>query len=168
MAARDVRKQFHLFVDGRGYLGEATELNAPKLTLKTEDFRAGGMIAPIKLTMGMEALTCDFTLVSYDAALLAAFSVREGSTIPITIREVLESYDGTINAAVHTIRGKITEIDPGTSKPGDVPSLKITVSADYYRLIIGGAVIHEIDIANMTQVIDGVDILAVVTQALGI
>ena len=78
MAARDVRKNMNLFVDGRGYAGQVEEFNAPKLTLKTEEFRAGGMDAPIELTMGMEKLECDFSLVAYDQKVLVAFGVKEG------------------------------------------------------------------------------------------
>ena len=55
MAARDVRKNFNLFVDGKGFAGQIEEFTPPKLTLKTEEFRAAGMDAPIELTMGLEA-----------------------------------------------------------------------------------------------------------------
>ena len=34
MAARDIRKNFNAFVDGRGYAGQADEFNAPKLALQ--------------------------------------------------------------------------------------------------------------------------------------
>src|SRR5918994_7664559 len=113
MAARDVRKNFNLYVDGRGYAGDVDEFNAPKLTLQTEEFRAGGMDVPIDITMGMEKMTCDFSLKAYDKDVLALFGVKEGGTVPITIREALESYDGTVTPVVRTMRGKFTEIDEG-------------------------------------------------------
>ena len=134
MAARNIRKNLNLFVDGRGYAGQVEEFNAPKLALVTEEFRAGGMDAPIELTMGMEKLESDFTLISYDLDVLALFGVKEGATVPFVAREALESFDGTITPVVHTMRGKIKEIDPGTSKPGDKPSLKIAMALTYYKL----------------------------------
>ncbi|MEN9530850.1 MAG: hypothetical protein RIQ83_74 [Pseudomonadota bacterium] len=168
MAARDIRKNFNAFVDGRGYAGHGDEFNAPKLTLQTEEFRAGGMDLPIDVTMGMEKLVTDFSLKAYDRNVLALFGVTEGSRVPLVLREVLESYDGTTTAVVHTMRGKITELDPGTSKPGELPSLKVTMSLTYYKMQHGEQVVHEIDAENMVRIINGTDILAGFRNALGI
>lgn len=168
MAARDIRKNFNLFVDGRGYAGQADEFNAPKLTLQTEEFRAGGMDLPIDVTLGMEKLTSDFSLKAYDKNVLALFGIVEGANVPLTVREALESFDGAVTPVVHTMRGKITEIDPGTSKPGELPPLKVTMSLTYYKMQHGDSVVHEIDAINMVRIINGVDILAGTRNALGI
>lgn len=168
MAARDVRKNFNLFVDGRGYAGQVDEFNPPKLTLQTEEFRAGGMDLPIDVTMGMEKLTCDFSLKAYDRNVLALFGLIEGSNVPVTMREALESYNGTVTPVLHSMRGKITEVDPGTSKPGELPLLKITMSLSYYKMQHGDSVVHEIDAENMVRIIAGNDVLGSIRAALGI
>ncbi|HEY9459700.1 MAG TPA: phage major tail tube protein [Paralcaligenes sp.] len=168
MAARDVRKNINLFVDGRGYAGQVEEFNAPKLTLVTEEFRAGGMDAPVALTMGMEALACSFSLLAYDADVLALFGFAEGNEVPLVAREALESFDGTTKGVVHTMRGKITSIDPGTSKPGEKASMAVEVSLVYYRLQHGELTVHEIDVENMVRIINGRDQLAEQREALGI
>lgn len=167
MAARNVRKNLNLFVDGRGYAGQVEEFNPPKLALKTEEFRGGGMNAPVELTMGMEKLESDFTIISYDADVLSLFGVTEGATVPFVLREALESLDGTITPVAHFMRGKIREIDPGTSKPGEKASLKVAVTLNYYRLSHGGRTVQEIDIENMVQFVNGVDALAGQRAALG-
>jgi P2 family phage contractile tail tube protein len=168
MAARDVRKNLNLFVDGRGQAGQIDEFNAPKLTLQTEEFRGGGMDAPIDLTMGMEKLTTDFSLVAYRREVLALFGVAEGQFVPFVAREALESHDGTVTAVVHTMRGKITEMDPGTSKPGTIAPIKFAMSLVYYKLEHGGQVIHEVDVENMVRIVNGVDVLSAQRAALGI
>lgn len=168
MAARDIRKNFNLFVDGRGYAGQADEFNAPELTLLTEEFRAGGMDLPIDITMGMEKLVCDFSLKAYDRNVLALFGVVQGASVPLTVREALESFDGTVTPVVHTMRGKIVKIKPGTSKPGELPVLKVDMSLTYYKQKHGDTVIHEIDAENMVRFINGVDVLAQQRAALGI
>ncbi|BET34742.1 hypothetical protein wCIFem_11920 [Wolbachia pipientis] len=38
-----ILKNFNVFVDGRGYAGKIDEITLPKLTIKTEEYRAGGM-----------------------------------------------------------------------------------------------------------------------------
>lgn len=168
MAARNVRKNFNAFIDGRGHAGQIEEFNAPKLTLMTEEFRGGGMHAPIELKMGMEKLEADLTLISYDAHVLAHFGVVEGRDIQTTLREVLESIDGTTTAVVHSMRGYVRALDPGASKAGDKATLKVDLALRYYRLQHGGITVHEIDVENMVAIVNGVDLLAAQRNALGI
>jgi P2 family phage contractile tail tube protein len=166
--ASDVRKNSNLFVDGRGYAGNIAELNPPKLALKTEEFRAGGMDGPIKLRMGMEAMDADFSLNQFSKDVLAMFGMAAGNTVPLTIRESLESHDGTVTPVVHTMRGRITEVDQGTLKAGEVVPVKFTLNLTYYRLQHGGTVVQEIDLANMVHIVNGVDQLAAQRAALGL
>lgn len=168
MAASDVRKNLNLFVDGRGFAGQIEEFNAPKLVAKLEEFRAGGMNAAIDLPMGMEKLGCDFTLIQYSADVLALFGLAAGNTVPLVAREALESFDGTVTPVIHTMRGRITEVDPGTSKAGDKSSLKFTLSLTYYKLQHGARTLHEIDVPNMVHIVNGVDQMAARRAALGI
>lgn len=166
-AAGDVRKNLNLFVDGQGLAGQIEDFNAPKLTLKTEDFRGGGMNAPIKLTMGMEAMDTSFSLLSYSKSVLSLFGVAEGMRVPFVAREALEDLQGNITAVAHTMRGKILEMDPGTSKAGDKATLKISMNLVYYKLEHGGTVVHEIDIENMVHTVNGVDLMSATRAALG-
>lgn len=168
MAAADVLKNLNLFVDGRGYAGQIDEYNAPDLSLTTEDFRGGGMDAPIALDMGMEALETSFGLSAYDADVLSLFGVSQGNAVAFTARGALESYDGTVKPAIHTMRGKITTIARGTWTPGTKASLTITMRLDYYKEEVDGVTISEIDVINMVRITGGVDRLAAQRAALGI
>lgn len=168
MAANDVRKNITLNVDGRGYAGQLSEFNTPKLVQKVEEFRAGGMNAPLELNMGMDKLEADFSLMQYSRDVLALFGLVDGNMVPITVREALESFDGTVTAVVHVMRGKVKEVDPGTSKPGDLNPIKFTIALSYYRLQHGTTVVQEIDVENMIHFVNGVDVLAAQRAALGI
>lgn len=168
MAARDVRKNINLFVDGRGQAGQLIEFNPPKLTLVTEDFRAGGMDVPVELTMGMERLEASFSLIAYDRDTLALFGVTEGQFVQFIAREALESFNGTVTPVVHTMRGKIRAIDPGTSKPGEQPALNVELALVYYKMQHGDTTVWEIDAENMVRVMNGVDAMASQRAALGL
>ena len=76
-----VLKNFSLFVDGRGYAGKAEEVTPPKLTIKTEEFRGGGMDAPIDIDLGMEKMECQFILVDFDAELMKLFGLVDGNAV---------------------------------------------------------------------------------------
>ena len=49
----DILRNVNLFVDGRGYAGRIDECIPPKLTVKTEDFRAGGMDGTVEIDQGL-------------------------------------------------------------------------------------------------------------------
>lgn len=163
----DILKNLNLFVDGRGYAGNVEELNLPKLTMKTEDFRNGGMDAPIEVEMGMEKLESSFSLTKFDAEVLKIFGLAPGNIKPLTFRGSLASEDGIEKAVIVNLRGMLKEADPGSWKPGEKASLKGSVPLRYYKLTIGTEVIHEIDVPNMIRIINGVDQLAVTRKNLG-
>lgn len=168
MAARDIRKNLNLFVDGRGYAGQVMEFTPPALALQVEDFRAGGMDVPIEIELGMEKLEASFVLSSYDRNVLSLFGVSPGLEVQITLREAIESFDGTVKAVVHNLRGKFRKLDPGTPKPGEIPMLTCEFAPTYYRLTHDGVTVHEIDAINMVRIINGVDRLAAQRAALGL
>jgi P2 family phage contractile tail tube protein len=168
MAARDVRKNINLFVDGQGYAGQIEDFNAPVLATKTEEFRGGGMDAPIDLKMGLEKLETSFNLIAYDRSVLALFGVAAGNVVSLVAREALESFDGTVTPVIHVMRGRIRQIDPGTSKSGDKAALQVTMSLSYYKLQHGDTVPQEVDVENMIHKVNGVDVLAAQRAALAI
>jgi len=164
-----ILKDFNLFVDGFGFLGKAEEINPPKLTLKTEEFRAGGMDAPLEADMGMEKLEADFSLIEYDPHTLGLFGVQIGAASSFTARGSMTNPSTGIAAPiVVTMRGRIKELDMGTWKPGESAKLKCQLMLNYYRLNMGGVDIIEIDVQGMKRIINGVDQLALTRANLGI
>ncbi len=164
----DILKNFAVFVDGRGYAGNAEEVTPPKLTEKTEEMRLGGMDAPLEVGLGMEKLECSFSLTKYDKAILKRFGLSPGNVTPLTLRGSLESEDGTKTPVVLNMRGKVKEIDEGTWKAGEKATLKITMPLSYYKRTHGGEVAHEIDVINMIRIIGGVDQLKEMRSHLGL
>jgi P2 family phage contractile tail tube protein len=166
--SRNVRKNFNFYVDGQGFAGNVESFTAPKLTLKTEDFQAGGMFAPTEITFGHEKLEAEAVFLSDDADVMAKFHVVEGKEYAFTAREALESSDGTVTAVVHNMRGKVKEIDRGESRSGERATVKIALALNYYKLTHGATVSQEIDVVNMIAKQNGVDLLAGIRSALGI
>ena len=164
----DVLRNVNLFVDGRGFAGSVEEVNLPKLTVATEEHRAGGMDAAVEIDMGLEKLECDWSTSAVDATLLGQWGLSGGSQIPVTFRGALESEDGGVKAVEARVRGAVKEIDWGTWKPGEKAPLKCMLAVRYYKLTIDGTVIHEIDVPNMKRIVNGVDRLAEQRAALGI
>ena len=168
MAVLDILRNVNLFVDGRGYAGRVTQATLPKLTVKTEEHRAGGMDAPVEIDMGLEKLEASWTMSSVDADILKRWGLAPGETTPVTFRGVLQSEDGVVKAAVAACRGLVREVDYGDWKPGEKAELKIMMAVRRYRLEIDGETLHDIDVDNMVRIVDGTDQLAAQRAALGI
>ena len=49
-------KLMNFLADGNSYRGQVTEITQPKLAMKLEEYRAGGMIGPVKVNLGVEGL----------------------------------------------------------------------------------------------------------------
>ena len=168
MPIAKVRKDINLFVDGRGYAGKVVEFDPPKLTVKTEEFRAGGMDAPAEVDMGMEKLESTLTLADIDRHALKLFGLVKAAFTPVTLRGGQQGPAGEVEAVVHHLRGRFKDVDYGTWKSGETSPVKLMVALRYYKLEIDGETIHEIDVENMVRIIDGVDQMAEMRAALGL
>ncbi|UUS15872.1 phage major tail tube protein [Stenotrophomonas sp. CD2] len=166
--ARKIRKNFNFYVDGKGYAGSVMSFTAPKLSLKTEDFEAGGMLAPTEIVLGHEKLTADVEFASDDAEIMSKFHVIESKEYGFTAREALEGDDGEVTQVVHNMRGKVKLLDRGETKVGEKGTIKVNLALSYYKLTHGARVVQEIDVVNMIARQGGVDVLAGIRGALGI
>ena len=161
-------KNCNMTIDGRGYAGRLKTVTPPKLTMKTEEFRGGGMDAPIEIDMGMEKLELSATLGSVDPELLKSWGLTQGASPSITIRGALESEFGAAARVEIRCSGKIAEVDHGDWKPGDPAELKFRQSVTRYEYRHNGELLHKIDVQNMIRIVNGVDQLAEQRAALGV
>jgi P2 family phage contractile tail tube protein len=164
-----ILKNFAVFVDGRGYAGKVEEITLPKLTIKTEEYRAGGMDVPIAIDMGMEKLETDMTFSDYDSELFKLFGIISGNLVALTLRGALQEPDKTdaIPVVLH-LRGTIRELDFGTWKAAEKATLKMAMDLRAYKLTYNNADVIEIDAENMIRKINGTDQLATFRTALGL
>lgn len=162
-----ILKNFSAFVDGRGYAGRVDEITLPKLSIKTEEYRGGGMDVPIDVDLGMEKLEAEITFSEYDPELFRLFGIMDNSTVNFTLRGGLQG-TGDAEPVVINLRGKIKELDSGSWKAGDKATLKCMIAIFYYKLTIDRRELIEIDAENMIRKINGVDQLSSMRQALGV
>ena len=142
-------------------------MNPPKLTIKAEEYQAGGMDAPISIDMGMEKLEASFTLSEYDKDILKQFGLISGNDVQITLRGALQD-DKTTSPIIIKLRGMYSEMDMGKFAASEKGTLQCTIACRYYSLEIDGEQLIEIDIDNMTRIIGGVDKLTEIRDAIGI
>ena len=162
-------KNFALFNEGLSYLGEVDEVTLPKLTRKTEDWRAGGMAGPIKADMGMEGLELEWKAGGILRDVLTQWGAIKHDAVGLRFAAALQSDDSEeVQALEVVVRGRHTEIDQGKAKAGDKTEFTVKSALSYYKLSIDNEVLIEIDLVNMVEVVGGIDRLEAVRSALGI
>lgn len=169
MSLPRVLKNFIVFNDGHAYLGEVPEATPPKLSRKMEEYRAGGMNGPISLDLGMEAMEFEWTAAGYMKSLLTQWGAPTHDAVLLRFNGAIQADDtGEVQALEVVMRGRHKEIDSGNAKAGEKTEIKVKSSLSYYKLVIDGEVVMEIDFVNMIEVVGGVDRMAQIRQALGL
>ena len=162
-------KNFALFVDGENYMGEVPEVTLPTLTRQMDDYRGGGMNMPVKLDFGMEAMEAEIKAAGWFGGLLATWGTPRADGAMLRFAGALQSDDSEgVDALEVVMRGRISEIDPGSAKAGEGTELKYKFALSYYKLTINGETLIEIDVVNMVETVNGTDRLAEVRAALGV
>jgi len=151
-------KNLNTFVDGEGYLGVVAEFEEPKLAIATEEWRGGGMLGPVQLDMGLEAMEASVTMGGHEAGLIRKFGTTRVDGVRLRLVGAYQADNGSAAQAVEVyIGGRFTEIDPGKSKAGDSTEQKYKVPLSYYRRVVDGRTEIEIDMLRGIFIVDGID-----------
>lgn len=171
MALPHKLKNMNLFFNGDNWQGKAEEITLPKLTRKIEAYRAGGMNGAAHVDLGLEddALGMEMTLGGVEAQLYKQWGIAEIDGVPLRFAGAYQRDDtGEVTACEVVVRGRLSEIDPGSAKQGDNTQVKFSFKPTYYRLVWNGADLIEIDVVNMVEKVDGVDRLSEQRAAIGL
>jgi len=163
-------KNFNLFIDGASYLGRAEQVTLPKLTRKTDEFRGGGMNAPVEIDMGSEKLEASFVLREFNNDVLLNYGIVDSAGVSLRFKAAAQRDDvsGDTDAIEVVIRGRWRELDFGDLKSGENASLTVAVAASYFKYIVNDVVLIEVDSINMIEKAGDNDRLAGQRKALGI
>lgn len=162
-------KNFNLFVDGESYVGQITEVELPKLKRKTEDYLGGGMNGPVKAYVALDGLELKWTAAGYIKSLLTQWASHTVGGVLLRFAGALQTDDtGEVTSLEVTVRGRHDEIDPGKAEAGGKTEIKVSTALSYYKLILNGQTLIEIDFVNMIEIVDGTDLMADIRTAIGL
>jgi len=116
----------------------------------------------------MEALNMSFILAEYSDSVLRQFGLLNQNGVQAALRGAMMANGEDATPIVLNVTGHFKEFDPGNFVAGDNTEAQFNMGLRYYKMTIGGDVIHEIDVENMVRIIDGVDQLASIRTAIGI
>lgn len=162
-------KGFNLFQNGENFVGQVTEVTLPKLTRKMEDWQGGGMSGPIKVDFGQEGIQLEWTCGGFMRAVLGQYGITKHDGVLLRFAGGYQAEDSTaVDSVEIVVKGRHSEIEPGTAKAKEDTAFKVTTVASYYKLSINGEDVIEIDFINMIEKINGNDLLAALRKAIGL
>jgi len=115
-------KNMALFVDGKSYVGEVESVTLPKLSRKTEAFRAGGLSGAAQIDMGLDddALQMEWTIGGYALDALKQMGNANIDGVQLRFAGAFQRDDtGEIVPVEVVVRGRHKEIDRGEYKVAD-------------------------------------------------
>lgn len=158
-------KKMNLFQNGASFLTETKTVQLPKLARKTEGYRGGAMGAEVEHDVGYEMGTLEFTLGGLVPAAIAGWGSQN-------LYRFAGAYtdDGTgeVMALEAVISGLCKEVDFGDAEAAKDTEHKFQVSPRYYKLMINGATIVELDPLRGVEIVGGVDLSAQIRAAIGL
>ena len=159
-------KFFACFVEAE-HAADVNKYSPPNLKMKTEDFRAGGMIGEVGIEMGIDKLESELTTQGHNTTMLASF----GGTIAgksVRLVEMVQADDVAQPTGVeYAMRGRFTEQDKGDTEAGKLTEHKHTFLATYFKHTDNTKVLAEVDMLNGVYIINGDDRLAQARAILG-
>jgi len=160
-------KNMTLFNEGDDYFGDCPELTVPKVSHQMEEHRAAGMIGPVMIDQGLEALQLEWKLSGYREQVVAQMGALEHDAVLLRALGAFQSDEtGTVQQVALTMRGRHQMIDPGNWKPGEAGEISVTTPLSYYREEVDGRELLEIDMQRGIYRVDGIDRYADIRAAL--
>lgn len=162
-------KNMMLFNAGLAYIGEVASVTLPKLARKFDEYRGGGMDAPVKIDLGGEAMDLEWSCGGPMRDVLRQYGAIGVADVQLRFAGAYQNDDsGDVDAVEVVVRGRHEEIDMGEQKPADGGDFKVKTAIAYYKLTWNGVTEIEIDALGMVLNVGGVDRLAQIRDALGI
>ena len=162
-------KNFNVFVDTHSWAGVAESVTIPKITKKTEDFRAAGMIGDIALALGYEKLEGEVVYAGFDVKQYRQLGVCGTSDLPVRFVGMYQRQDNCTSQIVEIYTlGQAIELDPGDSKNGEKTEIKMSYNYTYYRMEVDGVVEVELDFINGTERFGETDVAKSIKELLGL
>lgn len=161
MAADHLLKSWSVWVDGIGKAGNCKDYTPPVLEVKTVDFQAGDMDAPIPVDDGMNAMETDFSIYGLDRTIMPLFGFNPNTNTSLSVRSVYTDAHGGTFECVESMRGLITKIERDAQDSGSQrdKAMKVTMKLNYYKLVWAGMDLIEIDPINHVRKFGDLDVL---------
>lgn len=172
----NIFQDFTVWVADIGMIGECPGFQPPELNIQTEEFRGGGMDGTVEIPLGIEKIEFEFDLHTWNPNVWQELGFPPGSIdVPVQFRGwmITPSYGMTGPIQNTTQKGMtiytnclIKSIKPAKIEPGKKAEMTVSCVANYYKQVLDGKTILEIDVFGKVTRIGSQDITAAARQFL--
>ena len=151
-------KGHNIFIEGYDLRGQIGDVERPKIALKMEEYRSGGMFGTAKVVQGLEALEMTVTVSGYAAEVLRQFGGTIDSKV-IRFAGAVEKDDETgFKKVSGEAAGRITEIDQGSNSAGENGEIKFKIDLVRYSETLDGKENLYVDVLQNILRVNGTDL----------
>lgn len=164
MKIPQVINRFNLYRNGTKLIGTSGEVALPEVTNLTDTIEGAGTggnleIPVIGLTDTMN-IQIPYTTLSKDA--FAMMNPNEAADLLLS--GAIQGMDSGTGKVGYTqlsiaVRGVVKTFTPGSVKAGAKMESSVTLSLSYYKIVIDGTTMLEIDKLNGVYIVNGEDVL---------
>ena len=169
MALPKTLKNFAMFGDGQSWIGEIPSVTLPTITKKMEEYRAGGMHGPVEIELGHEKLEMSIKAGGLKEQIVAMLGAQTVGANIFRFAGAYQSDDtGQVSAVEVIARGRVSEWNPNDAEAGSKNDHEFKVSLSYYKVVVDGADLLEIDVPGMIFKVSGTDMYSDIRAAIGL
>ncbi len=141
-------------------LGDTTSVQLPSLEFQSDSMKGSGIMGDIDMpsaSPGGMTVSISLRVDGEEAAALGAPTLQE-----LEIRWVTDRIDSTgmklgIDAHKAIIKGYTKKFDPGKVEPGAAQDASVDIEVVYYKKVLNGNTIVEVDKLNGVLMVGGTD-----------
>lgn len=156
--------RFNAYKNGKQLIGVAGELTLPEITNLTDSMEGAGTGG--NMDIPVVGLVDDMEIeIAFMSLCEDVFSIMDPTeSASITLNGALQGSDtgtgsvGYQNISI-TVRGLLKKFAPGTMKSGAKMGSSVTLGLSYYKVVLNGKTMIEIDRFNGVYTINGKDVL---------
>lgn len=156
--------RFNAYKGGTQLIGVAGELSLPEVTNLTDSMEGAGTGG--NMDIPVVGLIDDMEMeISFMSLCEDVFSVMDPTdAADITLRGALQGTDAGAGSVGYqqvsiSVRGLVKKFTPGSMKAGAKMGSSVTLGLSYYKVVLNGKTMLEIDRFNGVYIINGKDVL---------
>jgi len=153
----------NMYLEGGSLLGQVKEMDVPEVKFMMSEHQAIGLIGKMEFFSGIDKLEGKIRWNSFYKDAMAKFA-NPFTPLQVQVRSSLEQYGAQGRASekpvvIHmTIQSK--NLSGANFKQHDNVELETTYGCTYYKLVVDGTEVAEIDVLANIYKVNGVDMLA--------
>ena len=151
-------KGHNIFIEGYDLRGQIGDVERPKIALKMEEYRSGGMFGTAKVVQGLEALEMTVTVSGYAAEVLRQFGGPIDSKVIRFVGAVEKDDETGFKKVEGQAAGRITEIDQGSNSAGENGEIKFKIDLVRYSESLDGKENLYVDVLQTILRVNGTDL----------